>query len=427
MARHDPLTDLPNRTLLRESLEQRLPLVRGEQHLAVHYLDLDRFKAVNDTLGHAVGDKLLCAVGIRLRSCLQESGMVARLGGDEFAILQIGHLNDLETSALAERILEAISQPFEIDGHMVAIGTSIGISRARPNDTDGDTLLRQADLALYKAKTDGKGIYRYFEPGMDAALQLRRELELGLRRAIQMDEFELNYQPLVDISSGEITACEALIRWNHPDRGCISPADFIPLAEENGMINAIGRWVIEKACSDAASWPPHVRVAVNVSAIQFKSAGLVESVKLALRKANLPANRLEIEITESLLLLDNETTFETLHELRRSGVRIAMDDFGTGCSSLSYLRSFPFDKIKIDRSFVAEMCSSIDSKAIVRAVAGLGHTLGIPVTAEGVETQEQLDHLRSEGCTEAQGYLFSRPETAFNIARFLSSRPARAA
>ena len=426
MARHDALTNLPNRRLFRERLEDALRrITRGEQ-VAVFCLDLDRFKEVNDSLGHPVGDELLKEVARRLSECVREGDTVAILGGDEFAIVLVGgELRVAETSALANRLIEVISAPCTIQDHQLIIGATLGISIAPNDGADPDQLLKNADMALYRAKGDGRGSYRFFEAGMDARAQARRLLELDLRAAVSNGEFEVHYQPLLDIKTNNIICFEALLRWNHPQRGLSLPSEFISLAEETGLIIPIGDWVLRTACADAARWPRDVRVAVNISPAQFKSRNLVASVSTALSAAGLAANRLELEITESVLLQDTEATLATLHKLRALGLRISMDDFGTGYSSLSYLRSFPFDKIKIDRSFVSELAVPGDSMAIVRAVTGLGRSLGISTTAEGVETSEQLALLRSEGCNEVQGYLFSPARPAAEVDKMLSKRRLR--
>jgi diguanylate cyclase (GGDEF)-like protein len=424
MARHDALTGLPNRVLLRERAGQELAALGRGERLAVMCLDLDQFKTVNDTLGHPIGDALLQAVSARLQASVREGDMVARMSGDEFAVLQIGLDGPEQAGALAARIVELLAQPFDLDGHQVMVGTSIGIALA-PDDADNpDTLMRSADMALYRAKTDGRGTYRFFELEMDARLQARRTLELDLRRAVANKEFELYYQPLVDLGSDRISGVEALVRWHHPERGMVSPAEFIPLAEEIGLIVPLGEWVLREACATAVGWstgsPDGVKVAVNLSAAQFRSRNLVQAVTDALADSGLPANLLELEITESLMLEDSQTVMDILHQLRGMGVRISMDDFGTGYSSLSYLRSFPFDKIKIDQSFVRDLLEHEDSGAIVRAVVGLGNSLGMSTTAEGVETEEQLTRLREEGCKEVQGYLFSPPKPASEIAVMLA-------
>jgi len=415
-ALHDVLTGLPNRTLLAERLTQAL--VHMHRHggaLAVLSLDLDRFKQVNNTLGHAAGDALLCMVARRLQGCLRVCDTVARLGGDEFAIIQTSIEDLQDVASLSQRLVDALSAPYNLDGHQVVIGTSVGFALA-PNDAAAAAdLLKMADIALYRAKADGRGTFRSFETGMDAKLQARRLLELDLREAVMVGEFELHYQPLVNLASGNVTVFEALLRWNNPQRGRVSPDEFIPLAEETGQIVPLGGWVLQQACLDAAGWPRAVRVAVNLSAVQFKGAGLVAAVAHALAGSGLEPERLELEITETALLHDSQKTLEILRELRALGVRIAMDDFGTGYSSLGYLRSFPFDKIKIDQCFIRYIETSADCKAIVRAVTSLGQSLGIATTAEGVETWEQLDRVRAEGCEEVQGYFFSRPVPAEEV------------
>jgi diguanylate cyclase (GGDEF)-like protein len=419
MARHDGLTDLPNRLLFNERLGQALSNVKRGGHLAVLCLDLDQFKNVNDTLGHSVGDIVLKKAADRLRECLRDVDTAARLGGDEFAIVQVGTNQPTDVTALASRLIEVISAPYDADGHQVVVGVSIGIAVAPEDGTSADQLLKNADMALYRAKSDGRGIYRFFEQEMDARMQARCALELDLRKAIVQGEFELFYQPLVDIRTEEVNGCEALIRWRHPERGLILPLEFIPLAEETGLIVPIGEWVLRQACTEAATWPTHVKIAVNLSPVQFKSKMLLPVVTMALAASGLPPNRLQLEITEMVLLQESDSTLATLHQLRALGIGISMDDFGTGYSSLSYLRKFPFDKIKIDASFVRDVSAGGDSVAIIRAVAAMGMSLGMVTTAEGVETREQLDCLRQERCTEAQGDLFSAPRPAKEIERFL--------
>ena len=415
MAHHDSLTQLPNRLLLRGRLEQELTHARRGEHLAILCLDLDQFKNVNDTLGHPIGDRLLQAVAARMLECVRPTDIVARLGGDEFAIVQVGASEPHSSTILAERLIDAMSQPFELDGHNVVIGTSIGIALAPSDGLKSEALIKSADMALYRAKTDGKGVFRFFEPEMDAKMQARRTLELDLRLALVKSEFEIFYQPLVNLATNEVSGFEALLRWNHPTRGLVPPSDFIPMAEEIGLIVPMGEWVVRNACLEAAGWPEGIKVAVNLSPAQFKSKGLALAVTSALAQSGLAPQRLELEITESVLLVESDATLTTLHQLRDLGVKISMDDFGTGYSSLSYLRSFPFDKIKIDQSFVHGLAEGPDSIAIVRAVSGLGKNLGMATTAEGVETVEQLRQLRLEGCTEVQGYLFSRPTQALNV------------
>jgi diguanylate cyclase (GGDEF)-like protein len=415
MALHDALTELPNRVLLNERLEQALTRVKRGEVVAVHLLDLDHFKNVNDTLGHPAGDKLLNLVSDRLRALVRETDTIARMGGDEFAVLQVDLAQPADATVLALRIIEAVSEPYDIDGHQVVIGTSVGIALGPTDGLTPDQLLRNADLALYRAKDDGRGTYHFFEPEMDAQMQVRRLLESDLRKALPAGEFELHYQPVIDLRSSQISTFEALIRWRHPEKGLIAPGAFIPVAEEIGFIVPLGEWVIRQACATAARWPGQVRVSVNLSSLQFRSAGLVETIVDALAASGLPAERLELEITETILLHDSEATLSTLFQLRALGVRIAMDDFGTGYSSLSYLQSFPFDKIKIDRSFVKDIAEGVGSLNIVRAVTAMATGLGMTTTAEGVETSEQLEAVRTEGCTEIQGYLFSRPVPASEV------------
>ncbi|EJN07705.1 PAS domain S-box/diguanylate cyclase (GGDEF) domain-containing protein [Bradyrhizobium sp. YR681] len=426
MARHDALTGLPNRVLFHEQLEQGLRRAGSNDQLAVLCLDLDHFKDINDSLGHPIGDALLKEVGRRLKATVGDDDTVARLGGDEFAVVQIGRSEEAAARVLAGRLVEVISAPYEIDDHQIIIGVSIGISLSPQDGSNPDELLKNADLALYRAKADGRGTYRFFETGMDARAQARRLLEMDLRAALQRDEFEPYYQPIRDVASGRVVAFEALLRWNHPQRGLIAPISFIPLAEETGLIVQLGEFVLRSACSDAATWPDDVDVAVNLSPVQFRNPNLIASVTEALALSGLAAQRLELEITESVLLQNSEATLTTLHELRAMGVRISLDDFGTGYSSLSYLRSFPFDKIKIDRSFVSELATREDSMAIIRAVTGLGRSLGIVTTAEGVENDAQLELLRREGCTQAQGYLFSKPRPASDVAIMLDRPRLRA-
>ncbi len=415
MARHDALTDLPNRMLFRERIEQALG--RGER-LAILFLDLDRFKSVNDTLGHPVGDKLLCAVTKRLQMAVRGSDTVARLGGDEFAIVQHG-AKPHDATELAIRIIETLSQPFDVMGNQVVIGASIGIAIAPTDGNEPDQLLRNSDMALYRAKNSGRGTYHFFQPEMDAEMQARHVLEVDLRKAILTGEFETYYQPIIDVASEKIVGCEALVRWNHPQRGLITPDEFIPVAEEIGLIVPLGEWVLRQACRDAATWPGKRTVAVNLSAVQFRNPGLALSVVSALNNSGLDARQLVLEITETVLLQDDSAVLDTLHQIRDLGVKISMDDFGTGYSSLSYLRSFPFDKIKIDRSFIKELGKKNDCTAIIRAVTRLGKNLGMVTIAEGVETSEQLEILRAEGCTYVQGFLFSPPKPVREIMNML--------
>ena len=426
MAHHDALTDLANRVLLNERLERELGRIDGGEMVAVHHLDLDQFKAVNDTFGHPVGDKLLKIVADRLRGLVREADTIARMGGDEFVIVQGPIADPAEATSLAQRVIALISEPFDIDGHQAVIGASIGIAVGPGDGLSPDKLLRNADLALYRAKGDGRGTFRFFEPAMDLQMQTRRIMEQDLRKALPAGELELYYQPVVNLVSNEISGFEALIRWNHPERGMISPATFIPLAEEIGFIVQIGEWVIRQACATAAQWPENLHVAVNISAVQFRGTGLMQVIVGALAASGLQPTRLEIEITETALLQNREATLAVLHQLRALGIRIAMDDFGTGYSSLTYLQCFPFDKIKIDRSFVKDITESASSLNIVRAVAALANGMGMTATAEGVETREQLEKIASEGCTEMQGFLFSKPLPAHEIERlFLAGREAR--
>ncbi len=420
MAHHDALTGLANRVLFRQRLDEALARMRREGHgLAVHCLDLDRFKGVNDTLGHPVGDALLRAVSERLLRCARDADTVSRVGGDEFAIIQDCVRSPEEASAFATRLLDAVGQAYYLEGHVVVVNVSVGIAMAPSDGADPDLLLKNSDMALYRAKDEGRGVYRFFEPEMDARLQARRVLEVELRGALQLRQFELQYQPLMDLRSRAVLGFEALIRWRHPERGLVSPLEFIPLAEEIGLIVPIGEWVLRQACAEAATWPDEIVVAVNVSPVQFANKSLVPSIVMALSSAGLPARRLELEVTESLLLQESEGTLSVLHQLRALGVRIAMDDFGTGYSSLSYLRRFPFDKIKLDRSFVNDITGDRECAAMIRAIAGLAEGLHMTTTAEGVETQEQSERLQAEGYTQGQGYLFSRPLTVEALRQFL--------
>jgi diguanylate cyclase (GGDEF)-like protein/PAS domain S-box-containing protein len=423
MERHDALTDLPNRKVFHEQMEKALSLIsRTDNALAVHYLDLDNFKVINDSLGHPIGDDLLKSVALRLSACVRDNDCVARLGGDEFGILQVGQpeLTAPDVVSCARRIVELIGAPYAIRGHQIIIGGSVGISVAPADSIDPDALLKNAEIALYRAKEEGRGTYRFFEAGMDTRAQARQQLELDMRDALMRNEFEVYYQPIYNIETLRIVCFEALVRWNHPLRGLVLPGQFIPLAEETGLIVSLGNWVLRRACQDAAHWSRELAVAVNLSPAQFGNRELVPSVMAALAEGGLSAKRLELEITESVFLRDSKATLEILHRLRDLGIRISMDDFGTGYSSLSFLRSFPFDKIKIDASFVRELASRDDALAIVRAVAGLARSLGITSTAEGVETTEQLVILRAEGCDEIQGYLFNPPRPAGEVESMLS-------
>ena len=420
MARHDALTQLPNRVLLREKMAEGLARIETHNEtMAVCYLDLDNFKGVNDTLGHPIGDKLLGIIAARVRGVVGEDDTIARLGGDEFAVLQSNSSADA-AGKLARRLVEVISEPIHIDGQEINSSVSIGIALAPNDGSAADHLMKCADLALYRAKAEGRGTFRFFEPDMDARIQARRALEVDLRRALTSGEFSLAYQPQINLAGNELVAMEALLRWHHPQRGPVPPSEFIPLAEETGLIVPLGEWVLREACKDAAQWPKSVRVAVNLSPVQFRNRGLVTMVTQALAAARVAPNRLELEITEAVLLQDDEMIVTMLHQLRALGVRIAMDDFGTGYSSLSYLRSFPFDKIKIDRSFIKDIDRNRDSAVIIKAIASLGQSLGIETTAEGVETEEQLEIVRRAGCTEMQGYLVSKPRPAAEAADLIA-------
>ena len=426
LAHYDGLTDLPNRILFRERLEQSLKAIRPGEQLAVLYIDIDEFKSVNDALGHPIGDELLKGVAERLRGCLKETDVAARLGGDEFAVIQTAIKDRSETTRLVDEIHSAIRQPLECMGHLITTDASIGIALAPGDGVDLDQLLRNADLALYGAKGDGRRTYRFFEAGMDHRARARRSLELELRQAISDGSLETYYQPVVNLEDGKIRSCEALLRWRHPERGMISPAEFIPIAEDSGLINQLGLWVLNTACAEAATWPDHVRVAVNVSPVQFRSQSLALNVAAALAACGLPASRLELEITEAVLIRDDEAALDMLHQLRKLGVRIALDDFGTGYSSLSYLQRFPFDKIKIDRSFIRDLAGPGASSSIVQAVVNIAAASDMTTTAEGVETEQQRNLLYILGCTEMQGYLFSPAIPAAEVRRLLLTHSGRA-
>jgi diguanylate cyclase (GGDEF)-like protein len=421
MARHDALTNLPNRAGFHDKLEQALFQTAQLGRLMVLCIDLDHFTDVNDSLGHPIGDKLLKEVARRLTGCVNRGDTVARLGNDEFAIMQAGiDSQPSAASALATRLIESIGVPYEIHGNPIIIGACIGIAVAPDDGSHADQLLKNADLALYLAKESGRDTYRFFERGMDARAQERRTLMLDLRGALRRNEFEVYYQPIFDLGTDQIIGFEALVRWHHPLRGLRPPLSFIPIAEETGLIVPIGDWVLRQACIHAASWSKTVSVAVNLSPAQFKNRNPVSSVLSALAESGLAPHRLELEITESVLLQESVATLTALHELRGYGIRISLDDFGTGYSSLSYLRSFPFDKIKIDQSFVHELTPQGESMAIVRAITGLGRSLGIATLAEGVETAAQLALLRAEGCSEVQGFLFSEPRPADEVEAMLA-------
>jgi diguanylate cyclase (GGDEF)-like protein len=422
LAYHDSLTGLGNRLLFKEQLEEALKDVSVTPHpLAVLFLDLDGFKAVNDTLGHSVGDLLLKSVAAKLRDILPRTDRIARLGGDEFAILQMSVAQPASSIALAEKIIEIVGQPCSVDGHDVTVGASVGVAVAHPGDVNTETFLKSADLAMYSAKADGRGTYRMFDPEMDAIVQTRRLLERDMRTALAQDGFRLYYQPLVNLQTKKVTAFEALMRWEHPERGAVPPSEFIPVAEEMGLIVQLGEWALRQACAEAMEWPDGICISVNLSPLQFSKGNLVSTVVSALASSGLAASRLELEITETVLLEKSERNIATLNQLRDLGVRISMDDFGTGYSSIGYLRSFQFDKIKIDQSFVRDLLVDEGSLAIVRAIAGLGVSFGMTTTAEGVETEEQMRCLNLEGCIEVQGYLYSKPVPAHEINALLLS------
>jgi len=421
LAHHDTLTNLPNRSMFRERLDQALGEAKA-QPLAILSLDLDRFKAVNDTFGHPAGDWLLKCVAKRLQHSVRSGkDVVARFGGDEFAIIQFGIRSVADAEKLAKRIVEIVGKPYRDKGREMHVGVSLGIALCPGDGQDADTLLTNADMALYRGKSEGRNVYRFFEPGMDALMRERRALEVELEAALARREFELDFQPILNIGSGKIVGAEALMRWRSPARGLVSPENFIPVAEETGLIVQLGDWALRKACNVAANWPPDMRMAVNVSAAQIKSGGFARSVIAALAFSGLPADRLELEITETVLMDESDAVLKTLSQLRGLGVRIALDDFGTGYSSLGYLQRFPVDKIKIDRSFIHDL-DKRDTAAIVRTVIGLGAELGITVTAEGVETEAQLDMLRKAGCGEAQGYLIGVPAKATDMGRLLRAQ-----
>ncbi|MGL4243504.1 MAG: putative bifunctional diguanylate cyclase/phosphodiesterase, partial [Beijerinckiaceae bacterium] len=428
LAHHDALTGLPNRVLFHERLEQAIGRANeSDGKVAVICLDLDRFKAVNDTLGHHVGDLLLQDVANRIRSVLSERETACRLGGDEFAIICPNVKDPSEATSLAWRLLNTLAQPHSIHDQTVISGTSIGIAISGQDGSTPEVLLKNADLALYRAKADGRGTFRFFEQEMDLKAQARRMMELALRSAVARQELEVHYQPLVDSHTSQIMGAEALLRWKVPGQGYISPAQFVPLAEETGLISEIGRWVLRKACHDAAGWENDIRIAVNLSPAQLRSGDFVDYVKLVLAETGLPAQRLELEITEGMLLHNTETNTRMLMSLKQLGVRISMDDFGTGYSSLGYLRSFPFDKIKIDKSFIADLSKRPDAAAIIRAILTLGRSLGMTTTAEGVETRDQLAYLRAEGCMEVQGFYFATALTETKFREILSGQKNQSA
>jgi len=413
LACHDALTSLPNRVTFQERLEQALALAAPGAGVALLCLDLDGFKSINDTLGHPVGDSLLRAVAGRLEKCVQGAGTVARLGGDEFAIVRGGLTNpETEAKSLADQILEAIREPFEIDGYCAVVEVTVGIALAPGPEITAGQLLKNADIALCRAKLDEPGTCRCFDFELGERFEARRLLEVELRAALGNDEFELVYQPFHNVQTGKVCAFEALLRWRHPRRGLVLPDEFIPLAEETALIVPIGEWVLRQACAEAAHWPAYINLAVNLSPVQFRSRNLVPAVIQALSASGLPGHRLELEITEAVLMQSNDQTLTALRQLRGLGAQISLDDFGTGYCSFAYIRTFPFDKIKIARSFIRELAEAQGAMAIVRAIAGLGTSLQVATTAEGVETQEQFAILQAEGCTEVQGYLFSTPKPA---------------
>ncbi len=415
LAHYDSLTDLPNRMLFNETLARALARRRDDGFVAVLYADLDHFKAINDTLGHGVGDHVLKVAASRIEALLGLQDMVSRLGGDEFAVLLADVRSHDDAIAIALQITTAMAEPIMVEGQQILIGSSVGVAFAPDHGNIAGDLIKHADLALYHAKENGRGSHAVFEAGMHEAMQAKRMVEVDLRVALSREQLELFYQPLINIESGAITGYEALLRWNHPDNGMVMPDVFIPVAEETGLIVPLGEWVIRNALMEVTRWPEHLSVSVNLSPAQMRSSNLLPTVINALAASGVPAHRLELEITETVLMHETEANLAVLHQLRSLGVRIALDDFGTGYSSLNYLRSFPFDKIKIDRCFVDDVDSRDDSRAIIRAVTGLASSLGMVTTAEGVEREDQLDQLRSEGCTEVQGYFFARPLPARNV------------
>jgi diguanylate cyclase (GGDEF)-like protein len=426
-AQHDALTDLANRTQFGVQLDQALKRVGRGEHFAVLYLDLDNFKFINDTLGHLNGDELLKAVAGRLQSCVRDLDTLARLGGDEFGIIQAAIKQPSDVAYLAVRIQEALREPYDIAGHRFIVGVSIGIAISPDNGAEAEQLLKNADLAMYQAKANGRGTFCFFESEMDTRVKARSALEFELRQAIMCDQFELHYQPVVNLRDGTITGCEALLRWHHPERGMISPADFIPIAEETGLIDQLGEWALRTACAEAVNWPDDIKIAVNVSPVQFRNQALVLTVIGALAASGLPADRLELEVTETAIIHDEEATLAKLSQLREMGVKISLDDFGTGYSSLSYLQRIPFDKIKIDQSFIENVADNDVSLAIVQAVVTVAKARNVITAAEGVETEQQRELLRMLGCSEMQGYLFSHPVPAQDLLQFFPIRAQRAA
>ncbi|ULB10285.1 EAL domain-containing protein [Cereibacter azotoformans] len=425
MARHDMLTGLPNRHYFGDCYEEAVAALAGGRSVAVHMLDLDGFKAVNDTRGHPVGDQVLRQVADRLRTSVRSTDTVARLGGDEFAVIQTPVRTEQEACDLARRLIAAVSKPFNIDGTVPEVGASVGIAFARGRGDSAEEVMRFADVALYAAKQAGRGTFRVFDEATDIHLQSRQKMKSALRAALGQGELSVFYQPLIGLADGRVTACEALMRWHRKGAGWITPDQFIPVAEEAGLIGVMGEWVLHEACAHAARWPDNVSLAVNLSPLQFHGGGLVDVVVSALRASGLPPERLQLEITESVLLDPTDRNITVLQELRAVGVKIVMDDFGTGYSSLGYLRSFPFDKIKVDRSFIRDLPHAREALAILKAVAGLGRSLDMRTTVEGVETQAQLDCAIAEGVDEAQGFFFSRPLPAPAITSFISGRLGR--
>jgi len=425
LARYDELTELPNRVNFRDEIGRLLAIRQGAEQLsALLFVDLDQFKQVNDTLGHPCGDRLLCAVAGRLREMLRPEDFVARFGGDEFVVFQQNIHSNEEAAGLARRIVDRLSERYKIDNHLVEIGASVGIAMTSPG-LSADTLLKNADMALYRAKADGRGTFCFFRDEMAQTVEARRILELDLRKALANEEFELFYQPLVNLKSGRITTCEALLRWNHPVRGTVSPIDIIPVAEDMGLIVDLGRWILRKACMECMKWPEAVSVAVNFSPQQFHQRDVLSEVRYALEVSGLPAHRLEIEITESSLLRNTQLTHDVLSQLHSLGVRISLDDFGTGYSSLSYLHNFPLQKVKIDRSFL-EGIDTDRPLTLLRGVARLSADLGMSVVVEGIETNQQLELVSADGAvTEAQGYLFSRPVPSARIRQLLNASHGR--
>jgi diguanylate cyclase (GGDEF)-like protein len=421
LAHYDALTELPNRVLFREQIERELQKAAAGRQFALLYIDIDEFKGINDSLGHHVGDELLKSVAARIRGCIKESDLIARLGGDEFAVIQTAIAGRADVVDFVSRLHDAIRQPYHCLGHQLSTDASIGIALAPQDGTDLDQLIKSADLAMYGAKAEGRRTYRFFEASMDASAKARLSMQQDLRQAMIDGGFELHYQPLVSLATGAVSGCEALLRWRHPERGMVSPAEFIPIAEDTGLINELGEWVLTTACAEAATWPEHVRLAVNVSPVQLKCRTLALRIAGALAASGLKPDRLELEITEAVLIRDDEAALAILHQMREIGVRIALDDFGTGYSSLSYLKRFPFDKIKIDRCFVSDIAETDGSSSIVQAVVNIAATLNMTTAAEGVETAAQRDLLCKLGCTEMQGYLFSAPRPAADIKQFFGA------